>query len=200
MKHNNKVFRYFLWKKNPQKNSNQLVDPATKPYPRTLMWKRPRTTAVEQHVPISLSLEIFSFSDKPLSQVAKHNWRSEALSEDKANICQSYRTDIQQTLSKNKHLFRVWCSLSFEPRFRSPTNPFEKVPLSLDAKCSTVFTRRMLTMCPLLLWASSKFVCYSLLQILSMKAVNVDRTSEVVGRKNQNNEPKDAKMWCDVII
>lgn len=93
----------------------------------------------------------------------------------------------------------VWCSLSFEPRFRSPTNPFEKVPLSLDAKCSTVFTRRMLTMCPLLLWASSKFVCYSLLQILSMKAVNVDRTSEVVGRKNQNNEPKDAKMWCDVI-
>lgn len=106
---------------------------------------------------------------------------------------------IQQTLSKNKHLFRVWCSLSFEPRFRSPTNPFEKVPFSLDAKCSTVFTRRMLTMCPLLLWASSKFVCYSLLQILSMKAVNVDRTSEVVARKNQNNEPKETKMWCDVI-
>lgn len=94
----------FFEKKNPQKNSNQLVDPGTKPYPRTLMWKRPRTTAVEQHVPISLSLEIFSFSDKPLSQVAKHNWRSEALSEDKANICQSlrkcfnvsYPTDIEQ--------------------------------------------------------------------------------------------------------
>lgn len=32
-----------------------------------------------------------------------------------------------------------------------------------------------------------------------MKAVNVDRTSEVVARKNQNNEPKDTKMWCDVI-
>lgn len=37
-------------------------------------------------------------------------------------------------------------------------------------------------------------MCYSLLQILSMKAVNVDRTSEVVARKNQNNEPKETKM------
>ena len=106
MKHSNKVFRYFIWQNIQKKNSNQMVDPGTKLYPRTLMWKRLSTTAVEQHVPISLSLEI-------LSDVFDH----------------------LQILLKKLHF-------------------------SLEAKCSTVFTRRRLTMCPLLLWASSKFACF----------------------------------------